>query len=541
VALVAQYNPPFEGMDVSTPAQFVSRQAAPSINNFVLRQNYIQSRFRFQPFPGISPTNGEITGLGLGLDTRTSYTVSYWLYAHVGSAGIGQNPTLQSLHGDLWQNEGSLGAASTFIWDWINTAGYIGGSIVPTAGMAFVDGSQHVYFISGPGAGIVDLTQGQYGANFLMELAQFLIIANTIEGGQNIQQRVRWSAGPHIDQWSGNPTSSSGTPAINNAWGFVDLLDASDIITGTLSLGNVGYILRTNGITQVTPTGNGLQPFDFNHLWASQLGIGQVFPNTRAQYGALAILISEDNVYNLTINSISTVGDKVIDQIIYDIAQYNPDFYPYTQNIYASISPRDAANYRYLVYKLFIGAFNVPTIVWTYDLHNRNWVREELSLGLTPSAQPIFVDTNTAPIPGNLLVPVNTVLYQYDLSNLDCESPGTYIFKIEGQQDLTYLSVSWIGISYINIGVGSITVSLTGPMYNESQTLTLGDPTKDKIYYNGGTPPAVLADGLQYLAFFSFKPLTDAFFQVSITRVANSGPVKIVQVSVYGEGQEVPR
>jgi hypothetical protein len=47
---------------------------------------------------------------------------------------------------------------------------------------------------------------------------------------------------------------------------------------------------------------------------------------------------------------------------------------------------------------------------------------------------------------------------------------------------------------------------------------------------------------VQHVAFFAFTPLTDAFFQVILTfGLPSMGPIKIVQVSVFGESKEVPR
>ena len=546
MALVAKYEGPFEGMDVAMPSLLISPKAATYINNWMVARNYIQSRPFFGAFPGllpipVIPDGLSIIGIAIAL-TPTYDVVSYNLYA-----GTGAN--LYYYSSGAWYLIGTwnarTGGSAFYKWDWLNTGGYFNAPFTNTqTGMAIVNGTQEIYWVpSGPTQNsLTGLTGGKIGARFIMEVGQILMVANVYEQGTfNFQQRVRWcNTQGVINQWDENA---------NVGAGFADLLDASDVITGTLSLGSVGYIMRANGITQVTPTGNGTQPFEFNHMWASQMGIGQVFANTRAQYGGLAFIIAEDNVYSFSVTTFQTVGDKVIDQIIADIYAAIPEFLPYDVPLYACISPKYRNDYRYLCYKIFIGTNTRATynVVWTYDITNRAWQRETLAASYALTGQPSFNDyINTSNLGGGgdfgfLLVPTGTTISTYDVSKLDAEMGGTYAFKLEEQEELGYVSVSWIGVTYVNIGIGTISVTLSGPSYYETQTLTLGDPTKTKAYYNGGTVPAAVNDQIVHVAFFSFTPLTDATFQVILGRAASSGPVKIIRVSVFGEIKEVSR
>jgi len=547
MALVAQYNGPLEGMDISMPQMLVSRQGAVYSNNFILRQNYIQTRPAFGPFPDlpIFPVTDPIYGIAVSLDTRGVGFVNYWLFVWAGTNVycLMYSPSTDALS---WISVGTPAAQVDFCFDWINTTVPALTTITPInadtgfGGTVFVNGSQEVYFIwtggSINGGGFTGLTGGLYGARFVMELAQGLMIANTFETDagtgthNNYQQRIRWSAVGTIDVW--DPTANVGA-------GFTDLLDCSDVITGTLSVGSIGYLLRVNGITQVSPTGNGLQPYNFNHLWASQMGIGQIFAQTRAQYGALAFLLAEDNVYRFTVSSVDTVGDKVIDEIVDDVYATDPTCNPYSPNFFASLTPKFAGDYRYLVYRINIADSG---IVWNYDLTTKTWTKEHIQSRIT--AKPFYVNSNTNPIKANYIVPCGTLLYTYDVENFNSEMSGSYAFKVESQAELGYVSVGFVAVHYINLGPGNLTVTLMSPSYQSQQrvqTLTLGDPTKDKAYYNGGTPPQASADGVGYVAFFSFTPLTDEWFQIVLTRNPNDGPIKIVQISVFGEMKEEPR
>src|SRR5208337_1459058 len=119
---------------------------------------------------------------------------------------------------------------------------------------------------------IVDATNGYTaGAYFLIELNAQLVMLNTIESvGGNYTQRIRWSP-------SGIPTIWD--PNVNIGAGFNDELDVADAITGAFTVGTTAFILRNNGITEmISNSGSGTNPFSFNHLWASDRGIGNILP-----------------------------------------------------------------------------------------------------------------------------------------------------------------------------------------------------------------------------------------------------------------------
>lgn len=92
--------------------------------------------------------------------------------------------------------------------------------------------------------------------------------------------------------------------------GFNNLPDVEDSITGIFMTGVTGYLLRQQGITEVSPLNSGINPFDFNHLWASHKGIGTVYPGTVGQYGSLAAFLSDTDIYSLGYSGLGVKGGK---------------------------------------------------------------------------------------------------------------------------------------------------------------------------------------------------------------------------------------
>jgi len=211
---------------------------------------------------------------------------------------------------------------------------------------------------------VVDATNGiTAGAYFLIELNAQLLMLNTLEGvGSSFQQfpqRIRWCP-------SGIPTIWD--PNVNIGAGFNDELDVPDAITGAMTVGTTAFIFRNNGITEVTSTGNGTNPFNFNHLWASDRGIGNVFPFGYASYGPLGLFIANDDIYNISLGGFKKVGGRARDAIFSDLS--------ITTGIpIASIVPYYSGGYIYNHYRLTIPQGN-NSKVWIYCIEDENWTSE---------------------------------------------------------------------------------------------------------------------------------------------------------------------
>lgn len=219
---------------------------------------------------------------------------------------------------------------------------------------------------------------GHYGSLLLGELANHIIMAYTFEttpdgNSTAYPQRVRWSNTGFNPTLSGTFGANLGTqgatfdPTVFVNAGYNDFLDVPDVITGLMSLGPNAYIFRQNGITEMTPTGVGTAPFDFNHMWASQNGIGNVYPFSIAQYGSNGIFISNEQIYQMTPSTMQPIGGGARDAIMADLAKA-------TGSPKASIDRGWRLGHVYLTYHLRIPLTNSMRS-YVYSLEDNNWSR----------------------------------------------------------------------------------------------------------------------------------------------------------------------
>lgn len=258
------------------------------------------------------------------------------------------------------QVAGNSGVSAGLTPSW---SGTIGGTTVDngTTPITWTNGGVPAAANGFNAVGMVDATNGvTAGAFFLIELNAQLLMLNTVESsGGNFPQRIRWTP-------SGLPTIWD--PNVNIGAGFNDELDVPDSIYGGLTVGTTAFILRQNGITEVTSTGQGINPFAFNHLWASDRGIGNILPFGYAAYGPLGIFISSDDIYNISLGGFKRIGGVARDAI-YD------DIYASIGSPVGSIIPYYQLNYVYNHYKLAIPQQN-GTKIWNYAIEDDSWQAE---------------------------------------------------------------------------------------------------------------------------------------------------------------------
>lgn len=420
------YQGPFKGNNVSLPEDVIPIDYSPFLNNVILKNGEIRSRPRqrldFLPSP---PDRKPILGITSFLDgNNVFHTVAVtpsglwqlnrqWqknktkAWSLVGNFPLLPGPgipisSVVFVNKFFWTNGGtnlwtwdgisSIGAPSVWQAETAYTKGAsildlngflqvagnsgISDTTVPTWSMALggttIDsGTTPITWTNNgkPGAAngfsaaaVVDATNGvTAGSYFLIELASQLLMLNTVESvGGNFSQRIRWSA-------SGLPTVWD--PNVNIGAGFTDELEVPDSITGGFSVGTSAFILRTNGITEVTSNGSSAtNPFAFNHLWASDRGIGNVFPFGYASYGPLGIFISEDDLYNVSLGGFKKIGGVAKDAIYNDLGNASGISI-------GSIIPYYASNYIYPHYKLTIPQGR-DTVIWNYSLDEMSWQRE---------------------------------------------------------------------------------------------------------------------------------------------------------------------
>jgi hypothetical protein len=387
--VATSWSSPYGGLNVQTPPNLISPAQTPATLNFMFRNAELRTRPQFKAYLP-SPDGNQILGVGSFLSRNNvwhtvCWTVNGMFQLRVGIQNLlaqGQNPW--SLVG------GPAMAPATFVrWRvfqsilyYTNNNGHVsawdGAALTPVNDIAFL------------GAGVSGLppsTTTLIGAQFIGELDNHLILASTsetpivagVQGGTGaFPQRVRWSNSGFNPFGAGAFGSNLGTqgatfdPSVFPSAGSADFLDVPDLITGLMFLGRVGYIFRQNGITEVSPTGNGTAPFDFNHLWASEQGIGNVYAASIAQYGDMGIFVSTENIYKISGSALTPIGAGARDAIFADLATT-------TQPPTGVIVPALTLGYTYYVYMLFILTPSGATKCWVYSLEDNNWAPWQMS------------------------------------------------------------------------------------------------------------------------------------------------------------------
>jgi hypothetical protein len=201
---------------------------------------------------------------------------------------------------------------------------------------------------------------GAVPAKYMAEVANHLVVANTIEGGSQAYQRVRWTG-------AGDPTDWTSYNA-----GAGDLFNDLGPISGVLKLYQYGYIFQQRGIVQMIPTGIGTQPFDFVPLSAASKGL--TCPYSLASFGEnLCAYVGKDNVYTFDGTASTPIGDSPIDgrrrlgarsRIFADLMKASPT----TVLGFISSSINGIPFFAYWLV--------IPNVsVWVYNFDEGNWTR----------------------------------------------------------------------------------------------------------------------------------------------------------------------
>jgi hypothetical protein len=221
------------------------------------------------------------------------------------------------------------------------------------------------------------------GAAYIAELNNQILLANVTIRDQGASKNYNF---PNLIWWSANGLPLQWDPTQNTSAGFDPFLDVSDQITGLAMLGVAGYIFRNFGITQMATTGSAVTPFQFDHMWASNHGIGNVFPWSIAQYGPTAAFVAQDNIYSLSITNAQPIGGTARDAIMTDLA--NANGVPF-----ANILPILQNGFVYLTYRLLI-PFTGFIREYVYSFEEQNWTPQDLAI---PQNSPPLPQLTCAP------------------------------------------------------------------------------------------------------------------------------------------------
>jgi hypothetical protein len=399
------YTGPYAGLNVQSPETLIPDNASPSMSGVQLRNSELRSMPVFVlKFLAPDPIN-PILGMYSFYDANNIGHTALWT-----TRGLWQlaqnNPPAQaswSILGGPGMNPGIPVSYRVFanVLYYTNglpfVASWDGITLAPSATTTFGDGTiaSSVAGISKTNApNVVGGTTGPLalGGLFLAELDNHIILANVTVLDQlgvnaattgvvlNFPQRIWWSANGLPNQWDFIANTNAGEN---------DFLDVPDNITGIITIGAAGYIFRTNGITQFVPTGNGIAPFQFDHLWASDHGVGNIFPWSIHSYGAFACFISVEQIYQIGVNSFSDIGGTARDAIMADLALAS-------STPVASIVPTEAIGYIYLSYRISIPLTSF-TRHYIYSFEQKSWeVRDTNGLLITGREEEIWTGQQTS-------------------------------------------------------------------------------------------------------------------------------------------------
>lgn len=245
-----------------------------------------------------------------------------------------------------------------------------------------------VVYITGLGFGaIYAYTPGPAGTSSITQLTNF--IGGQFIGELNgrlvvlaVDQIVAgvYSYFPFQINWSGatgaygvwNPTISG----LVTGAGFNQLPDVADEITGFLTVGPTGYIIRKQGVTEITPLNSGIQPFDFNHLWASDKGIGSIYPETVCQYGSLGAFISDTGAYTIGYGGVNTIQGRfwgAINAALEDFYKAEINYQNVIFGVSGGLSPIYIAQERNLYYILYIPSPTTQGQIFIGNVLTQDW------------------------------------------------------------------------------------------------------------------------------------------------------------------------
>ena len=419
-----EYSGPFAGLDVQKPELLIADNASPNFNNFMLRNAELRSRPALTA-PIVSPASNPL-GITSFVDINGTYHTVTWanthLYqydpsllpappwdAYVGApSNMNINPVAYQAFANaiyytcISQTVGRPHAGGgsgpplitpfLAVWDGLSTTPQFTQTFSDAstsnslAGISLTDSPT----VGGslPGAPTI-VGPMAIGGQYIGELNNQLILANINVLDQGTATFYNF---PNLIWWSANGLPKQWDPTQNTSAGFNSFLDVPDLITGLLTMGVAGYIFRTNGITQFAPSGSSVTPFTFDHMWASNHGIGNVLQFSIAQYGPTGAFIAEDNIYSLSITNAAAIGGTARDAIMSDLANIVPSTALIQNRPFCAILPKYKNGYVYLTYNILI-PFTNSARLWVYSFEEKNWAAWDLPV---PNGMP-FPSITCAP------------------------------------------------------------------------------------------------------------------------------------------------
>lgn len=156
---------------------------------------------------------------------------------------------------------------------------------------------------------IYALASNYVGGMVMGVLDDYLLQLNTNSSGQGeIGSMINWSGPGEFTTWN---------PASNQLAGFNQVAAVEDEFTGFMSMASVGIAISRKGLTELSPTGIGIGPFQFTVLWTSEVGQGSIYPGSVTQYGQIGYLVTNSGIFSVSTNAgFSDVSGSALEAIL---------------------------------------------------------------------------------------------------------------------------------------------------------------------------------------------------------------------------------
>lgn len=182
------------------------------------------------------------------------------------------------------------------------------GSTVDVGGTLYIAGlGPLILQYSGPGE---FTTATMYnGVNVIKKFAGSLLGLGLVSQlgvfTQNQDMILSWTTAGNLNEWA--PVTLTGN--VTGA-GFEQLADIGDYLVGIIVSNGTAFIIRAQGVSYATATGNATLPFAINHIGLGDRGEGcQVF-GLVCQYDQVGAFVGNTDIFQVA-GSISSIGEKI--------------------------------------------------------------------------------------------------------------------------------------------------------------------------------------------------------------------------------------
>jgi hypothetical protein len=219
---------------------------------------------------------------------------------------------------------------------------------------------------------------------------------------QNTSMILSFSAQTDLDVWDPITTAGLVTGA-----GFEQLADIGDFLTGLIVSNGTAFIIRSQGISYASVTGNGTDPFFISHIGLGDKGEGSQLPQLVCQYDQTGAFVSNSDV--LTISSgVTSIGAKIKSLLFASIAALENT----SQQMGAASAAIALGGDEFAVV-----CFVIADTTFIYNPPNGTWTVLTYRPTVAPNFGTLIVDVLS--IPGNQLATGVTqyspvIAYQFD-------------------------------------------------------------------------------------------------------------------------------